>query len=195
MLRTRKRRANTGACIGRLGLPIALIAASLPAKASVIQPATPQIINQCIISGGENYGRQMQTCTRTSEEMILLRPRGNDQDEPVRDSDGTYIQEYLYRIPEPITVEFNLCGRDILNVSGASLNGRAVASRRLESDRPTCIKMRFMEIRGNFLLAVRTRGAEAEVNVEAAVVASMPPPTIFMPPPPPPLPPVIFTPH
>ena len=136
----------------------------------------------------------MLTCTHTSDEMVLIRPRHDDLDERVRDSDGTFIQEFVYRIGEPITVDFNFCAPDILTVTGVSLSGRAVASRRLHADRPNCIKTQFMEINGVFALAVRTRGPNSELDVDA-VIPIIIPPTVFMPPPPPLPPPVIFTPH
>lgn len=168
------------------------IPAASPASAQ--QQPTPQVVNQCNITGGENYGRQMLTCIHTSDEMVLIRPRGDDMDERVRDSDGTFIQEFVYRIANPITVDFNLCAPDILSVTGVSLSGRVIANRRLPADRPNCIKTRFMEISGVFALAVRTRRPDSELDVDAVIpIPTMIPPTIFVPPPLPP--PVIFTPR
>ncbi|MBV8686906.1 MAG: hypothetical protein JOZ90_11040 [Alphaproteobacteria bacterium] len=103
--------------------------------------------------------------------------------------DGTFVREIVYRIPEPIDFTFNMCAPDLLDVTGTSLDGGPVASRKLTPERRGCIKTRFMNISGIFALAMRTRAPDSDIEFEVAIIPPPPPPMTPPPMAPPPLPP------
>lgn len=160
-------------------LPLAAILTTVPASATQQRQASPQNINQCVVGGtAVNYGLISQNCTTTSDEMVLIRPRPGQPDRPLRDTDGTYVREFVYRIPEPLTFETNQCSPALVSVAGVSLSGTPVASRQLPSRGRDCITVRFMEVSGEFALLIRTADATSTVTI-----------SIIIPPPPPPAPP------
>ena len=162
--------------------PLVIALLTFPASATLQRQSAPQIINQCVV--GEtavNYGLISQTCVTHSDEMILLRPRPGDPDQPVRDSDGLYVREFVYRIPNPLTFETNQCGPELVDVAGVSLSNSIVSMRPLEPRGRNCVTLRFTDVQGVFALVIRTQRADSVVSIQVYI----PPP----PPPPPPAPP------
>jgi hypothetical protein len=166
-------------------LPPALALLAVPASATFQRQRAPQIINQCIVGDtAVNYGLTSQTCVTRSDEMILLRPRPGDPDQPVRDDEGMYVREFVYRIPRPLTFETNQCGPELVDVAGVSLSNRLVSSERLPPRGRNCVTVRFTDVQGIFALVIRTKRADSVVSIQI----SIPPPPPGPPPPPPPVP-------
>jgi hypothetical protein len=173
-----------------LGVAAAARSASLAPPRAPTPPRPAQTINECSILGGINYGNQNLTCTERPTDLVVVRPRPGERNDPIRTANGSYLRQIIYRVPEPIDVTFNMCSPDLLDVFGASLDGGMVATRRLPSTRRDCIATRFLNLSGIFALSVRTRRPESNVEFEVSAFLPPPPPPMVPPPiMPPPMPP------
>jgi hypothetical protein len=155
-----------------LGAFAAVALSTLPGPSASAKDAS------CLITGGTNNGVIVQTCL---PEMKLLRPLGGGIDQPIRESDGSFIHEFVFEAPRPTTFETTICSADLIDFSVAGISGISVAMTRLRDSKPGCVTREFAQVTGTFSLDIHTRSSSARLAMRSMFIPALTPVAMWSP--------------
>ena len=132
--------------------------------------------------------RQAQLCAEASDAITPVDRQDGTPGRIFRDLDGSSVEEFVYRIPRPLSFKASFCAPDLMSVRPHSLSASPLLWRR-ETGRAGCAQLRISSFVGLLAIAVRTRGANSALTLEIVEAAPLPPPPIVPIPAPPMVPP------
>jgi hypothetical protein len=123
----------------------------------------------CVVSGGTNFGTIVQNCA-PSPQIIPLKPQPGQPIIPVDGPPGRFLYQVFVKITAPIDVRVVACGDDVFDVDGSPWPAEIASISQLDGLPQNCIGKQFSQAAaGTWLLEATSKSKDKPVSIQAAV--------------------------
>lgn len=123
----------------------------------------------CVLSGGSNFGTRIQNCGPTPQ-IILLKPPPGQLIAPINGPQGTFLYQVFAKIAGPTDVRVVACGQDVTDVDGRPDHSSTVSVSALNGLPKNCIGKQLNQIAsGTWRLEGISKSKDKPVQIEVVV--------------------------
>jgi hypothetical protein len=145
----------------KLAISVAVLAAAFSS------PGARSQTQNCVVSGGTNFGVIIQNCAPVPQ-ITPVKPAPGQPIIPIDGPNGTFLYQVFAKVVGPIDVRVIACGDDVSDVTGGPWPAGMVSITDLSGGPPNCKAKQLDRVStGTWLFEAITKSKEKPVQIQA----------------------------